>query len=31
MELFIFTISGLALAAAVTWVRVNADLRRQED
>ncbi len=29
MALFVFTISGLALGAAVTWVRVNADLRRQ--
>ncbi len=29
MALFVFTISGLALAAAVTWVRVNADRRRQ--
>jgi hypothetical protein len=30
MMLAILTISGLALALAITWLRVNADQRRQK-
>lgn len=30
MVLVVLTISGLALALAITWLRVNADRRCQE-